>query len=415
MTHRFQFGIAGSLGWAVYLCGSLAVSSRAQPQDKPDDAAKSAGAAKSAPASPSVARILRSWKAREDRTKTLHCTWDTEEARNGKPARMALVASHSECWIGRDNRSRFQMNTEHAGRNGREKTHQVTAYDGRVYLTFNRKQPSTLPPRGKIWNFGQRGVGFLNGEMMPLDWVYRPSLRISLNPERFRLVTEDAIVNGLRCTKLRGYDKKGWSLGSFWSDPHQGDALVYWDLDASQTSKLPLALRYRIDKASGPTLAGWTDSQNDGSDAISTVKTLEINKEFPSETFQIPFPPGTAVAVDDGPTQEAYIVKPDGTKRSIFNLNPFSPRLRTILMQTVDFSIEREPLRDAIDFVRQRYQITVAMDQASFRAAKIDPSQEVEDDTAGTRLWELLAWLSAQCPRPFGIFEQNGSLLLKPL
>ena len=178
---------------------------------------------------------------------------------------------------------------------------------------------------------------------------------------------------------------------------------------------MPLSLRYLVDKANGLTVAGWTMSQEDGSDAISTVKSLEINKEFPAETFQIPFPPGTAVAVDDGPTQEAYVVKPDGTKRTIFNLNSVPPRLRKILMQTTDFTVEPEPLRDAIQFVRQRYGIAIAMDEASFRAAKIDTSLEVQEDTAGIRLWEVLTWFSAQCPRPFGLFEQNGGLLLKPL
>jgi hypothetical protein len=416
MLHRFHSGIAGSLGWAVFLCFHLAVSSRAVPQEKPADAAKSAGTAKSG-ASPSVDRILRSWKAREDGTKTLHCVWDTAEAGNGKPGRRpALVASHSECWIGRDNQCRFQTNTERrGGPTGREKIHLSTAYDGRVYFSLNWTKPSTLPPRGKIWNFGQRHVGFLTGAMMPVDWAYRPSLGASLSPERFRLVTEDAIVNGLRCTKLRGYDKKGWSLGSFWFDPRQGDALVFWDLARAETSKMPLSLRYQIDKASGPTVAGWTVTQDDGSDAVSTVKSLEINKEWPAETFQIHFPPGTAVAVDDGPTQEAYIVKPDGTKRTIFNLTSVSPRLRKILMQTTDFTVEPEPLRDAIDFLHNRYAIAITMDRASFKNAKIDPSLEVQSDTSGIRFWEVLTWLSAQCPRPFGIFEQNGSLLLKPL
>lgn len=155
--------------------------------------------------------------------------------------------------------------------------------------------------------------------------------------------------------------------------------------------------------------------QDDGSDAIAKLKTLEINKVLPADTFQIPFPAGTAVAVDDGPTQEASIVKPDGTKRTIFKLNSIPPRLRGMLSQRVDFSVEPQPLRDAIDFIRVRYGMALAIDETSFRAAKIDPSQEVEDDTSGNRLWEVLTWLSAQCPRPFGIFEQNGGLLLKPL
>ena len=301
------------------------------------------------------------------------------------------------------------MDTErHGGPNGREKTHQVTAWDGRVYLTFNRTQPSRLPPRGKIWNFGRAGR-FLNREVMPLAWVYRPSWLIRLNPEQFRLVTQEAIVNGLHCTKVR------CSRGSFWLDARQGDALVFWDLDGFESLTPPLSLRYQIDKLNGQTVTGWTESNNDGTDAVSTVKTLEVNKEFAAETFQIPFPPGTAVAVDDGATQEEYIVKPDGTNGAIFNLNSISPLVRRTLLQRTEFTVEPEPLRDAIQFIRQRYAIAIAMDEASFRNAKIDPSLEVQSDTVGIRLWELLAWLSIQCPRHFGIFEENGRLLLKPL
>jgi hypothetical protein len=315
------------------------------------------------------------------------------------------------------------MTTERfAGAKGdQEQKHESTAYDGRVYSSLTWAERSTLPRRGKIFDFGQRGrvgfnnPGFLNLDMTPLAWAFRPSLWADLNQEKFRLVTEDAIVNGLRYTKLLRSDKSGRGGGSFWFDPRQGDALVYWDTDPSRASKLPASLQYQFDKANGPTLAGWTEPWNDGRDAIAKVKTLEINQELPAATFQIHFPPGTAVAIDDGPTQEAYIVKPDGTKRTIFNLNSISPRLRSTLLQQADFTIEPEPLRDAIDFVRQRYQIKIAIDEASFRAAKIDTHRDVEDDTSGTRLWELLAWLSAQCPRPFGIFEQNGGLLLKPL
>jgi hypothetical protein len=416
MLVRFHTGVAGSLGWAVFFCVNLAIYSRGVPQEKRADRATSAGPAESAAASPLVDRILRSWKAREDRTKTLHCLWDTAEVRNGKPVeRGALVAAQGECWIGRDNRCRFQMTTERVvgPKGGNERKHQATAYDGRVNFILDWKEPSTLPRRGKIWEFKGR-LNLFSHEMRPLDWVYRPSLTVNLNPEQFHLVTQDAIVNGLRYTKLRGSNKFG-RPGSFWFDPRQDDALVYWESNGSETNKLPLSLRYMADKANGPTLAGWTVLQDDGSDAIAKVKTLEVNKERPAETFRLAFPPGTAVAVNDGPTQEASIVKPDGTKRPIFNLNSISPRLRGVLMQRVDFSVEPQPLRDAIEFIRVRYGMALAIDEASFRAAKIDPSQEVEDDTAGNRLWEVLTWLSAQCPRPFGIFEQNGGLLLKPL
>ena len=335
MLHRLRPRISDLLRWAVLIAVCLAVSSRGRSQEKPDDrvksteAAKSAGAAESPAAAPLVARILTSWKAREDRTKTLHCLWDTTEVRNGKPVeRGALVTAQGECWIGRDNHCRFQMTTERAGPKGiKERSHHATAYDGRVNFILDGKEPSKLPRRGKIWEFKGR-IDFFSREMRPLDWVYRPSATVNLNPEQFRLVTQDAIVNGLRYTKLRGSNKFGRPAGSFWFNPRQDDALVYWELNGSGTNKLPMSLRYAADKAKRPTLAGWTVLQDDGSDAIAKLKTLEINKVLPADTFQIPFPAGTAVAVDDGPTQEASIVKPDGTKRTIFKLNSIPPRLR---------------------------------------------------------------------------------------
>jgi hypothetical protein len=411
MTHRFRRGIYWRLGGVVCIGLNFSVSSMAQAPEKPDDVAK----AKAGPAS--IERIVRAWKAREDGAKTLHCVWDAREVRHGAAAKeQVLGISHNECWLGPGGQYRFQMTTEpSAGRNGAQnRKHETTAYDGRAYYTVNSTENSTLPRRGKIQDFGGRNIGFLNREMTPLAVAYRPSVLMGMAPERFTLVTDDAIVNGLRYTKLGTVGGKSWFKGSLWFDPRQADALVFWEWGQSGGAQLPPSLQYRVDKTNGPTLAGWNMPQYDGTDSIAKVKTCEINNEPPTDTFRIRFPVGTSVAVDlHGSTQEAYIVQSDGTKRTTFDLNSISPRRRGTLLQTTDFTVEPEPLRDAIDFIRQRYQIKIALDATSFRAAKIDPALEVREDSPGIRLWEVLAWFSAQCPQPFGILEHDGGLLLK--
>jgi hypothetical protein len=416
MIHRSSSAISSCLRWVV-IAANLALGSQAVPQDKPPETPQSRAALQT------VARILDTWKAREDRTRSLHCVWDSEQSIGQKPGeRLRLAASKNEFWLGRDTRCRFEMTTERFDRVTRrtETSVQWTVFDGRAYSTLKWSERSTLPRRGRVFDFGRKSVGFLDRELMPLAWAYRPSSRGDLKPGQLTVVTDDAIVEGIRCTKLRlsGQDR---ARTSFWFDPHQSDALVCWELELSGRPFSSLLLRYRPDKSNDPALTGWTERNNQdnshGAEDVSQVKTIEINRETPADAFQIKFPPGTAVAIDlKGSTQEAYVVKPDGTKRPVFNLNTISTkRLRDTLLQQTEFTIEPEPLRDAVDFIRQRYAIGIEIDAASFRKAQIDPSLEVREDMPGIRCWEVLTWLSAQCPHPFGIFEQNGKLVLKAL
>jgi hypothetical protein len=414
MFHGNDSAISGHFRWAAVIALTLALCSRAVPDDKSPEASQSPAA------SQTVDRIVRGWKEREDRTKSLHCVWNSEQSRTAKPGgRVRLAATKNDVWLGRDAQYRFETTTERTDRATRrtETTHQWTVFDGRAYSTLKWAERSTLPRRGRVFDFGRKSLGYLDQELTPLAWVYRPSLRADLKPDQFTLVTEDALLEGLRCAKLR--HRQGQTLSSFWFDPRRGDALVFWQWEVAGSVWSTLSLRYQSGNANGPTRTptGWTIHNRDGSDDVSQVKTLEINNDLPADAFQIKFPPGTAVAVDlRGSTQEAYVVQPDGTKRPLFNLNTISsPQLRAALLQQTDFTIEPEPLRDAIDFLHNRYAIAIEMDAASFRKGKIDPSLEVQEDTAAIRFWAVLSRLSAQCPRPFGIFERKGGLVLKAI
>ena len=200
MLHRFHFGIAGSLGWAVFLCVNLAVSSAPclkksllTRRNRQPRRHRSIGFC--VPGRP--ARIVRR-----------HFTAFGTPRRCGTPSGVGgLPLWAPTVNVGSVATTALDFNwtpNAVADRSGREKTHQATAYDGRVISPSTGRNPRDCRRRGKIWSFGGRAYRLLNREMMPLAWVYRPSLRLSLDPERFRLVTEDAIVNSLRCTKLRG-------------------------------------------------------------------------------------------------------------------------------------------------------------------------------------------------------------------
>jgi len=58
--------------------------------------------------------------------------------------------------------------------------------------------------------------------------------------------------------------------------------------------------------------------------------------------------------------------------------SPVERRISEALDQTVDFSIEPEPLKDAIDFIAQRYQIPVLLDTKVLEDASVDTSGELK-------------------------------------
>jgi hypothetical protein len=172
MFHRRDSAFSACLRWAAFIVIHSALCSRGFPQDKPPKAAPSQAA--SQPASQTVARILGSWKVREDRTKTVHCVWSTDESIPTKPGGRPEAVSKSECWLGRDIQYRFEKTTERpAGEKGLKETfHQWTAFDGRAYSSLKWADRSKLPRRGRIMNFGRR-LGVLDPELLPLVWVYR--------------------------------------------------------------------------------------------------------------------------------------------------------------------------------------------------------------------------------------------------
>ncbi len=86
------------------------------------------------------------------------------------------------------------------------------------------------------------------------------------------------------------------------------------------------------------------------------------------------------------------------------------PRIEEALDQTTDFNIDPEPLKDAVDFIAQRYQIPILLDRKALEDASVDTSTEVRLPYAGLKLRQMLTLLLDQMGQPMGFDIRDGVL-----
>ncbi len=86
------------------------------------------------------------------------------------------------------------------------------------------------------------------------------------------------------------------------------------------------------------------------------------------------------------------------------------PKIEEALDQTVDFAIEPEPLKDALDFIAQRYQIPVLLDTKVLEDAAVDTSAEVKMPYSGMKLRNLLKLLLEQAAQPLSYAIEDDIL-----
>ena len=86
------------------------------------------------------------------------------------------------------------------------------------------------------------------------------------------------------------------------------------------------------------------------------------------------------------------------------------PKIEEMLEQKVDFSIEPEPLKDAIDFIAQRYQIPILLDTKVLEDASVDTSAEVRMPYSGMKLRNPLKLLLEQGSSPLSYAIEDDIL-----
>ena len=77
--------------------------------------------------------------------------------------------------------------------------------------------------------------------------------------------------------------------------------------------------------------------------------------------------------------------------------------------------IDPEPLKDAIEFISQRYQIPILFDMKALENANIKLSYEVKMPVTGIKLREMLRLLFAQMPEPLVYDFQDGVMQITTL
>ena len=135
---------------------------------------------------------------------------------------------------------------------------------------------------------------------------------------------------------------------------------------------------------------------------------------MPERIFQIDFPARTLVF--DESTRRQYVISADklrGRPRGLHAVQ--SPRFRRVLEKPSDSLFDPQPLKQAVDFLSRNFQIPVEIDERAFGEAGISPNVEVQCDVDGLTVLEEIRWLTAQCPKPITLIEQDGKLVLKPV
>lgn len=85
-------------------------------------------------------------------------------------------------------------------------------------------------------------------------------------------------------------------------------------------------------------------------------------------------------------------------------------RIEQALDQPVDFSLDPQPLQEAMDWISKRYNIPIILDKKALEEASIEPTAEVKMDVPGIPLRDMLRLLLNQLPQPL-VFEIHDDIL----
>jgi hypothetical protein len=320
-------------------------------------------------------RVLAAWRARQERIHSFFIAWDFRSVPrddvNGGPPDI-----HTELWMDRDFRCRVLTSSPP---NGKPIQH---TFDGMTTRTWN---PATL--HGGVWN-GEpdKGLDRLSTTMWRLAIEpFSCGLIDPLSPQ-LRVVRENALIGNRHCVKLRcpveRRKERDAMFDFFWVDTARDNVIVGWERMTDEAMSPLVSIDYARNNESGWLPTRWIRTLSSATRDSSAVATkITINERFPIDTFRLTFPPGTKV--NDRKHSERYVIASDGSKTNVEKYYPLE--LATIydsLAEKTDFVVDPEPLKDALEFIAQRYHIKVAIDAQAVRRGLVDPLTEVQTKNA---------------------------------
>ena len=385
-----------------------------------DDASQNREGATTAAKTASLDRILAAWQTRQDRTESLHFVFQTGVRRprgNGANAAAlpATIVAQQELWITADGRFRFDVSAieQRAGGNPLLKPRSRHACDATTNWSLEWFEDTAAPSLATLWGLdGMRGI-----ERTPeaLQLAFRPFSRLTRGrqPEEWRLVNENAILDNVHFVKVQRSIGEGRTTDDYWVDPARDNVIAAWEQSVwgrarrRLQSSTHVSIRYRQDSAKRWVPESWTRRRLGSFDEECTVIKLTLNEKFPAATFTPDIPPGTVVL--DKRVNRVGVAAANVSGAATALPAPLAKAQRA-LDTRVDFEIEPEPLKDALDFIGSHCQAPFKTDEAAFERASIDNSMEVKAKMKGRTLLELLMSLLKECPGQAGITVKDGTI-----
>jgi hypothetical protein len=380
------------------------------PAARPEAIAEEPATAPSADDSAVLKRIFDNWRARQLRIKTLYFAWNIQSTPKGST--VPVIARRTELsmddlryrtvdWWNRQNA--IGAKPDPSQQPELQKISEV-AFDG---PTSYRLDLVTKPPYGKV----QDATGphpWNECAKFPILLAYRP---LSRGSAHFRVLSQNAIIGKTHCVKLQY--RLAPSIENFWVDPAREDLVVAWEDGSGRNAATFLTIEYDRHATDGWIPARWTYISNPARKPTSGIVTrFALNESIPQDTFTVKFPPGTTVL--DNTVLEKYIVAKDGSKSTVLKLDsPESLKIYESLDQNVEFLVDAEPLKDALDFIATRYGIKVTIDAQGVHDGAIDPSVEVQSINVGPKLSVVLRSLLQQSAKPLTYHVRKGELIIR--
>jgi hypothetical protein len=196
------------------------------------------------------------------------------------------------------------------------------AFNGQLESRFWVSQSEKLHfvPEGWIHPTKEQS-DFGSRQFTPLLLTYR-----TLHPwlpwrvEDCRLITENAIIDGVRYVKIEQTVKDNGvrTVDTCWVDPRRDDVVVAWERRPNGGPSHPTwhgSCEYQKDPTFGWVPHHWRVAFGADTYLIceSTVTAYDLNQPVPPQKFDPHFPAGTYVT--DAARREWYFVQPDGSKR----------------------------------------------------------------------------------------------------
>jgi len=237
----------------------------------------------------------------------------------------------SETWVDGDRHSRDELHellsVPHADSIERSRVVSRMTFDGKTFAWL-LTGPICRGPGISTRTTLRGSIKKVDATDLMLEEPFRFAFRMAhpsmpWNPGNCRLVTENAIVEGVRYTEIersaRGDRHLGTDYCRCWVDPRRDDVVVYWDQRnvSSESWNWHGSIDYRKDEKCGWVPYRWRSScpGRQARTVDATVTSYTINEKLSPELFAPNLPPGTPVweRIAGG----RFVVQKDGSMRSI--------------------------------------------------------------------------------------------------